>query len=120
MLRARFIPSGISVVVIFLSAIFSPASIPQLLDCPFKLLTEKLCPLCGMTHAFAAIVRGDIALAVKFNPLAIPLFVLVFLSAISPVVSDSHFKRLRGLCRQSFQFVLVGLLLSGLYRLTLQ
>jgi hypothetical protein len=45
---------------------------------------------------------------------------LVVLSAISPVVSDSNFKRLRGLCRQSFQFVLVGLLLSGLYRLTLQ
>jgi hypothetical protein len=119
MLRARFILSGICVVVIFLSTIFSPAAIPQLLDCPFKLLTDKLCPLCGMTHAFAAIVRGDIALASKYNPLAIPLFFLVVLSAISPVVSDSHYERLRGPCRQSFQFVLVGLLLSGLYRLTL-
>jgi hypothetical protein len=40
--------------------------------CPIALLTGVACPGCGMTRAAAALLRGDVALALDYHPL-IPL-----------------------------------------------
>ena len=43
--------------------------------CPFRLLTGHPCPLCGMTHAFGALMAGDVSAAVHFNAFVVPVFV---------------------------------------------
>lgn len=44
--------------------------------CPFRLLTGHPCPLCGMTHAFGALMAGDIPAAIHFNAFAVPAFAI--------------------------------------------
>lgn len=49
---------------------------PSISLCPFYLITSIHCPLCGMTRAFGALLHGNLANAVAYNPLAIPLLLL--------------------------------------------
>ncbi|MHB0913890.1 MAG: DUF2752 domain-containing protein [Armatimonadota bacterium] len=44
--------------------------------CAFLALTRYPCPLCGMTRSVMAIVRFDLASAVRFNPLG-PVFLFI-------------------------------------------
>ncbi len=50
--------------------------------CPFRLLTDALCPVCGTTRAWLSALRLDFAAAFEFNalfllvPPAIALFLL--------------------------------------------
>jgi hypothetical protein len=44
--------------------------------CPFKLLTGRPCPGCGMGHAVVAAMRGDFAASFTYHPLGLPLLVL--------------------------------------------
>ena len=47
--------------------------------CPFFALTGLRCPGCGSTHAFYALVHGDVSAAFAYNPftlIVIPLLVL--------------------------------------------
>ena len=41
------------------------------IPCLIRMVTGRLCPGCGMTHAFAALLHGDIAAAWTYNPLSI-------------------------------------------------
>ena len=52
-------------------------ALPQI--CLFKRLTGWLCPGCGMTHAFFAVLRGDLRQAVNANALS-PLLFLALLT----------------------------------------
>ncbi len=38
--------------------------------CPFRYLTALPCPLCGMTHALCALVRGEWMAALGFHALS--------------------------------------------------
>ncbi len=46
-------------------------------ECPYRLVTGKPCPGCGMTRGFIAIAHGDIGKAFTLNPLSPFLFFLV-------------------------------------------
>lgn len=39
--------------------------------CPFRLLTGRRCPGCGMGHAVVAAMRGDFAASFHYHPLGI-------------------------------------------------
>ncbi len=43
--------------------------------CPFRALTGLPCPLCGMTRAVTAAMRGDIIASLRFQPAGILLLV---------------------------------------------
>ena len=43
--------------------------------CGFHLLTGVGCPACGLTTAFAHMVRGDVLAAVSANPFGVALFI---------------------------------------------
>jgi hypothetical protein len=58
------------------------AALPGLPLCPFKAVTGLPCPGCGITHAFLALGRLDLAGAWAANPLVFPLSVLVALCAL--------------------------------------
>ena len=49
--------------------------------CGFRVLTGLPCPLCGGTHACAALVQGDVAGAWAANPGAMVLLVWLLLAA---------------------------------------
>ncbi len=61
------------------------SALPKVTLCPFKALTGLPCPGCGMTHAFLALGRLDLAGACADNPLVFPLAVLVALCAIGRI-----------------------------------
>ncbi|MEI7527712.1 MAG: DUF2752 domain-containing protein [Elusimicrobiota bacterium] len=61
------------------------AALPGAALCPFKALTGLPCPGCGMTHAFLALGRLDLAGAYAWNPLVFPLAALTALYAAGRV-----------------------------------
>ena len=50
--------------------------------CPFRYLTGILCPGCGMTRAFVALMDFDPTTAFLLNPFSIPLFVFILLCSL--------------------------------------
>lgn len=44
----------------------TPAS--NFILCPFRWLTDLICPGCGMTRAVTTLVRGDLAASINFHP----------------------------------------------------
>ncbi len=54
--------------------------------CPFNHYFHIPCPGCGMTRAFKLILQGNILASLRYNLLAIPLFIFIILSMIFLVV----------------------------------
>ncbi|GIU90755.1 MAG: hypothetical protein KatS3mg010_1854 [Acidimicrobiia bacterium] len=79
--------------------------------CPLRSTTGLPCPLCGMTRAVVAAVRGDLAGSLRFNPAGI----LVVLLALAIVVLGPHLRRLR----PPIPAIAAALTLLWVYNLTL-
>ncbi len=58
------------------------ASLGGLPLCAFRQLTGHPCPLCGGTHACAALLSGDISAAWQANPGVLPLLVVAALHTL--------------------------------------
>ena len=63
------------------------------LGCGFRALTGMPCPLCGGTHACAALVQGDLAAAWAANPGALVLLLWLALLAGQAVVEGALGRR---------------------------
>ena len=61
--------------------------------CGFRALTGMPCPLCGGTHACAALVQGDWAAAWAANPGALVLLLWLVLLASQAVVEGAQGRR---------------------------
>ncbi len=68
--RAAGIPEAFALVAAasFLVARFTPV-LDAHVECPFRALTGLPCATCGMTHAFVALARGELASAWQASPL---------------------------------------------------
>jgi Protein of unknown function (DUF2752) len=44
--------------------------------CPFALMTGTACPGCGLTRAFAWLLRGDLARSFRYHPMALPVLLV--------------------------------------------
>ena len=72
-----FIPILLGILFIILDIIYV---------CPFNYYFHIPCPGCGMTRAFKLILQGNILESLRYNLLAIPLFIFIILSMIFLVV----------------------------------
>jgi hypothetical protein len=52
--------------------------------CPFRRVTGKRCPLCGLTRATHALSCGDVGEALALNPLALLLWAAAVLALTRP------------------------------------
>ena len=64
---------------------FSPYKVLEHIPliCPFRAISGIPCPGCGMTRAFLALAEGDFLGALRFNPLSVPLFAALVISAFN-------------------------------------
>lgn len=87
--------------------------------CPFRLWTGLPCPGCGLTHAFLALGHGDVAAAMRFNALGLPLY-LLGLVWIAHATLGHRGERTPGESRAIGWTAIVGVLLLlayGVYRI---
>lgn len=47
------------------------------IPCAFHVITGRLCPGCGMTHALSSIIHGNLAEAMAYNALSITICPLI-------------------------------------------
>jgi hypothetical protein len=82
MLRADILRAAIppAIVLIFVVVLlrFPPAQYNLYPVCPFHQLLHLQCPGCGTTRALAALLRGDIVEAMRFNALTTLLLPFAF------------------------------------------
>ena len=61
------------VLLAVLAARLAPRSLPQPMSgCPFRLVTGRPCPACGLTRSWAAATRLDVRESAAWHPLGIP------------------------------------------------
>jgi len=70
--------------------------------CPFRAITGKPCPGCGMTHAFIHISQFKFITAFKENPFSIPFYIVMilflFTGNIPKMLKSNTFKYLFLFC----------------------
>jgi hypothetical protein len=60
-----------------------PASSRLFPECPFRALTGLLCPGCGTTRALHQLMHGELAAAIRLNPMLLVVVPIFGYSAIS-------------------------------------
>ncbi len=86
MLRGDRAISFLAGAVLIASALVPADNFPDLLPCPFKLLTGWPCPGCGLTHAFCDISHGNLARAWADNPFGILFYALALMCLVWPLL----------------------------------
>jgi Protein of unknown function (DUF2752) len=76
MLRSDKLISVVAGAVLLGSALVPSGGIPNLIPCPFKLLTGWPCPGCGLTHAFCDISHAQWMMAWSDNPFGFLFYAL--------------------------------------------
>lgn len=49
------------------------------ITCPWLFLFNIPCPTCGVTRALVCIIKGSFVNSIKYNPMAIPLTIALFM-----------------------------------------
>ena len=78
-------PAAGAFIAVLLLGSFDPATTWWFPSCPLRALTGWLCPLCGSLRALHALLRGEPAVALAFNPLV----TLAALAATAAVIVDA-------------------------------
>lgn len=73
-------------VVLALSVVFTPATLPEVNTCSFYAWTGVPCAGCGMTRAFCSLGHTEWRAAWTYHPLSYPLYFAVVLAAAWPLV----------------------------------
>lgn len=86
MLRGDRAISFLAGAVLVASALVRAGNFPDLIPCPFKLLTGLPCPGCGLTHAFCDISHGNLAQALMDNPFGFLFYALALACLVWPLL----------------------------------
>ncbi len=85
----------IAALIILFYFYFDPATAVLIPKCPFKLLTGLDCPACGSQRAFHALLHGEIAKALSFNPFLVVSLPYLVAVALTTFCRGARVKRWR-------------------------
>lgn len=87
--------------------------------CPINRLFGISCFGCGMTRAFASILKMDFLTAVKYNVLSIPLFIFILLYCVLAIIDflleKSFIEIIEIQLSKKYMFIIYAILLVGSY-----
>lgn len=66
-------------------ALVAPGRLPT--ACPFRRLTGRRCPFCGLTGAVGAALRGQVRRSLELHPLGLPVAVGLCVAAVGQVTT---------------------------------
>jgi hypothetical protein len=74
--------TGIIILVIIYSGLFSPEKDNYPVPCVHELATGQACPSCGLSHSFSYIVRGNLESAAEWNKYGVRVFLFFLLQLV--------------------------------------
>jgi len=92
-LTVNIVFTGLILVIIAYSAIFSPDRNDYPVVCVHEQLTGQPCASCGISHSFSLIVRGRMEEAYGWNPNGMRVFLFFLLQAVMRVVFSLFYLR---------------------------
>jgi len=92
-LTVNIVFTGLILVIIAYSAIFSPDRNDYPVVCVHEQLTGQPCASCGISHSFSLIVRGRMEEAYEWNPNGMRVFLFFLLQAVMRVVFSLFYLR---------------------------
>ena len=60
------------------------------IGCPIRFLLGIPCPTCGVTRALLSLVRLDFTAYLRYNPMAVPLCIVIFMAFHENLLRISH------------------------------
>jgi hypothetical protein len=66
----------VTAALVVAGGVWAVAPVHPGLTCPFRAMTGLPCPLCGMTRAVTAGLRGDVVASLRFQPAGLVLIAL--------------------------------------------
>ena len=109
---ARLFLLGLGGVGLYMAFSSSSGEELAIIPCPFRLVTDLECPVCGMTRACLSLVQGEFVSAWNFHPFSFFLVALAVGAAVFPTASRSLWNRLSPTARGLFFFSLAALCLG--------
>ncbi|MBI5433652.1 MAG: DUF2752 domain-containing protein [Planctomycetes bacterium] len=76
-----------ALVVLALSVVLTPQTLPEVSTCVFYAWTGVPCAGCGMTRAFCSLGHADWSAAWSYHPLSFPLYAAFVVAALWPLLS---------------------------------
>ncbi|MFB6356480.1 MAG: DUF2752 domain-containing protein [bacterium] len=83
-----WIGAGISYVILAVSFLYQPETLPSVEICPFKRTTGLPGPGCGFTRAFTSLSHGQFWLAFRFHPFVYVVYPLVVTLGLVPFLKQ--------------------------------
>jgi hypothetical protein len=119
--KRRLLTAAMSAGLWLAAYIYAPHAQSGPVLCPFHGLIGLPCPSCGLTRAMCALVSGDVAGALKWNALVVPVALLL---AAAPVVAmvelaagrEARFYRRILFSRRAAEMLAVGVVVYHLAR----
>lgn len=62
------------------------------IPCIFRLVTGRMCPGCGMTHAIAEIANGNFTMALQYNALSLTVLPVMCIYIIFRIINEKIIK----------------------------
>ena len=59
-------------------------------ECYFRIRWKIYCPGCGGSRAFIALIRGQVAQSIKYNPIVVLFFVDIFATMMLCIIGRKH------------------------------
>lgn len=103
--------AGVIGLVFIYSCLFLPDGGKHLIPSFYTDITGNISPSLGLSRAFSALVRGDIALANKFNPHALNIFLFFCFQFLFRLIS-LKVDRFKYISRENWIFVDIVLSIS--------
>lgn len=111
----------VNILILFSGILFIYIVVSGLIpfECLFKKLFDIRCPGCGLTRSFRAIINLNFGLAIKYNILGIPLFIIIFGLSIGLSIdiilnTNETLKYINNFFKKNYIIIIFILIITGI------